>query len=113
MNIATIYNINSNEPIGIIGIDKKTNDTGYITNDEELEQVINIILNNDKLELPVYELINKNEILRYDIIDYKHSHYLVAFNYYLPYPYRILNVSYIDNDLELAIQENFNKLGGI
>lgn len=111
MNLAIICNINSKEPLGIIGVDKLSKSVGYMTNNEELETVIEIILNNNKLELPIKEIIDNNEILRYEMIDYNHSYYLIAFNYHLPYPYRILNLSYIDNDLELAIQENFNKLG--
>lgn len=113
MNIATIYNININAPVGIIGIDKDSNNIGYATNDEELEQIIEIILNNHELKLPIKENINNSEILRYDNIKYTYSYYLVALNYYLPYPYRILNVSYADNDLELALQENFNYIGDI
>lgn len=112
MNLAIIVNITSKIPIGAIGVDKDKKTVGYMTNNKELEDIIEIILDNKELELPVKETIYGNDILRYDKIDCNHSFYLIAFNYHLPYPYKILGVTYADGDLETLIQESFEYIEG-
>lgn len=113
MNLAIICNVISKKPIGVIGVDKDTKTVGYITNNEELESVIEIILNNNTLELPVKETIKDNTILRYDNINCEHMYYLIAFNYHLPYPYKMLGVTYVEGNLEDVLQESFEYMEGI
>jgi len=107
MNLAIICDINSKIPLGVIGVDKDKKIVGYMTNNTDLENIIEIILDNKELELPIKETINDNLILRYDKIDYGHSFYLIAFNYHLPYPYKMLGVTYAEGELETLIQESF------
>lgn len=113
MNLGIICDIISNKPTGVIGVDKETGTIGYITENKDLENVIEIILDSGKLDLPIREEINNNEILRHEKQTPKDSYYLIAFNYHLPYPWKILGIRYVEGDIEQVIQESYNYLEGI
>jgi len=113
MNLAIICNVTSKEPLGVIGVDKDKKLVGYMTNDNDLENILEIILDNNTIELPVKETIDNSEILRYEQLDCTNSYYLIALNYHLPYPYKMLGVTYAEGELETLIQESFEHMEGV
>lgn len=113
MNLGVICDVTSNTPTGVIGVDKETGTIGYIVKDKSLEDIIEVILNNSKLDLPIKEDINGNELFRHEKLTPKDPYYLIAFNYHLPFPWRILGIRYAEGDIEKAIQESFDYMEGI
>lgn len=108
MNIALICNVLTKEPIAVIGVNKKTGDIGYIAKNLELENVLETLIGYDSLEFKIKENINDNILIRIENIDSKNSSYLSALNDYLPYPWKILSVSYSDKELEESIKEVYD-----
>jgi hypothetical protein len=113
MNLGVICNLVSNKPVGVIGVDKDKGAVGYITEIKELENVIETILDVGKLSLQVEEEVDGSKIMRVDEIGVKNSHYLVAFNYHLPFPWRILGLRYVEGDLEQILKESYDYMEGV
>lgn len=107
MNLGIICELTSNKSIGVIAIEKETGTIGYATNDNDLDKVIEILLDNDELDLMIEEQLGQNTIIRKEKVNPKDDYYLLAFNYHLPYPWRILGVRYIEGDIEEIIKESF------
>lgn len=105
MNLGIICNIVSNKPIGTIAVDNETGTVAYITGNEDLNQAIDIILDSDELDLMVPEEINSKRIMRIEKMTTRSPQYLVAFNYYLPYPWRVLALKYEQGDIEDIVRE--------
>lgn len=112
MNLGVICDLAVNKSVGIICVDSETGTIGYTVEQIELENVIEIILDND-LELIIKEQINGKEILRKEKVNCKDKNYLTAFNYYLPYPWRILGVRYIEGNIDDVLKDGFQYMEGI
>jgi hypothetical protein len=110
MNIGIICDVNTNTPVGIIGVDKETGDIGYITKEAELDECIEIILDTNQLDLPIREDVDNNEILRVEKIEPTDDYYLIAFNYHLPEPWRVLGVRYDEGDFEELLNATFEMI---
>lgn len=108
MNVGIICNIISNKPIAIIGVNKEDGAVGYISTNNELENIIEAILDEKELEIPVTEKIDEHEIIRLEKITSKDSNYLMAFNYHLPAPWKMLGITYSDGDLEETLNEIYS-----
>jgi hypothetical protein len=113
MNLGIVCDISNKKPIGVIAIDNKNGDIGYIVNNNELEDDIEVILNHKELTVPVQEVINSNYIIRQQTYTIKDNNYLTAFNYYLPQPWRILGLKDVDGDMEQILNESYNHMEGI
>ena len=93
MHIGYIYNIITNDFIGLVASD--STGIAYITNDNVLNSILDIILNKDKLSI-IRSTDNgfiKQEISIYD------NEYIHALSYYLPDNFNISKLIYIDKDL--------------
>lgn len=110
MNIGIICNINTNTPIGVIGVDKSTGDIGYITKEVELDKSIEVILDAIELDLPIKEDIKNTEIIRMEKLSPMDDYYLIALNYHLPEPWRILGIRYEEGDFEVLLNEAFEMI---
>lgn len=113
MNIGIICDVSSNIPKGFIAIDQDNGQLGYVTNDDILDEIIEIILDSDQLSLPIEEQINDKIILREEQIDKNDNHYLISFNYILPHPWRILGTRYENGKIEDVLNECQNYLDEI
>ena len=67
----------------------------YITNDNALNSILDIILNKDKLPITT---LNNNEFVKEEIGLYDNG-YIQALSYYLPDKFDIKKLKYIDKDL--------------
>ena len=112
MNVGMICDISKNQPIGVIAVDKTNGSIGYIVDDHDLENTIEIILDNKTLDLTLKEDIDGQEILRNEQVDTKNPYYLMAFNYHLPYPWKILGMNYEDGELEPVLQQYYDLMEG-
>lgn len=96
MYLAIICDSNVNKPIGVVGISK--DQIGFLTNNDDLNNVLEYIVNKDDIFLSHYEIVNNNKILCLDKINIDHENYLIGINYILPYPWRIMGLTNVDND---------------
>lgn len=96
MYLAIICDSTENQPLGVIGINK--NQIGFLTHDEDLNKVLEYIINQDDIFLSHYEIVNNNKILCLDKINISNENYLIGINYILPYPWRIMGLTNMDDD---------------
>lgn len=93
MNVGYIYDMTTDAFIGLIA--STSDGIAYITNDNTLNSILDIILNKDKLPLvssTEHRFINR-DIGVYD------NEYIHALSYYLPDKFNIGKLKYIDKDL--------------
>ena len=93
MNVGYIYDITTDNFVGLIASD--SNGIAYITNDNVLNSILDIILNKDKLPITT---VNNNEFVKEEIGLYDNG-YIHALSYYLPDKFDIKKLKYIDKDL--------------
>ena len=103
-NLAIICDITDKSPVGVICSCPISGDIAFSTEDKMLEEVLDIILDNNVF-LHVDEKINGNIMISEDIIQPADSYYLMAINYSLPYPWRILGVTSSEGDVEKIVTE--------
>ena len=112
MNIAIICNVSTQKPIGVIGIDKENGNVAFISKNKDLEDILERISSKESLELMIEEKLNDSCLLRVENVDFKSSNYLVALDNHLPYPWKILGVTYVEQDLEQSVEEIYNYMEG-
>lgn len=93
MNVGYIYDINTSDFIGLVA--SNSEGVAYITNDNALNSILDIILNKDKLPITT---VNNNEFVKEEIGLYDNG-YIHALSYYLPDKFDIKKLKYIDKDL--------------
>lgn len=108
-NLAIICDIRSNSPVGAICSCPLTGDIAFTTSDKMLEEVLEILLDN-KVFLHSDEKINNYVMINEDEIEAADSYYLMALNYSLPYPWRMLGITSTTGDVEQIIEETETKL---
>ncbi|MDF2534315.1 MAG: hypothetical protein K0R18_472 [Bacillales bacterium] len=113
-NLAIICDIRENKPVGVICSCHGTGDVAYSTEDNLLMETLNIILDHKMFLLNEEKVDNKN-MIHEETIDVFDSYYLMALNYALPFPWRILGVTPVNGDVEEIANEAYNKLkqGGV
>jgi hypothetical protein len=110
MNIGIICNINDNKPIGVIGIEDSGGEVDFITQSEKLNSAISIILEQDKIKMPIKEGLEQNEIIRNKYVTSNTPHYLSGINYNLPRPWRILGVRYLKGTLQDQLKKMYDEI---
>lgn len=108
MNLGIICDIVSNTPVGTIAVDQLTGTAAYLTSNEVLDKTIDVILANDELPLMIPEEIDGRRIVRSQKLDTYSPQYLVAFNYQLPYPWRIMALKYEEGDIEDIVKKCYD-----
>lgn len=113
-NLAIICDIRDNTPVGVICSCPHTGDIAYSTEENLLMETIDIILDN-KLFLLNEEKVNNHSMIHEEGIRTFDSYYLMAIDYSLPFPWRILGVTSVNGDPEEIVEEAFAKLkqGGV
>ena len=104
MNVGYIYDITTDNFVGLIASD--SNGIAYITNDNVLNSIFDIILNKDKLSI-VSNTDNGFINRKIGIYD---NEYIHALSYYLPDKFNIKKLKYIDKELselnDIYMEEN-------
>ena len=88
VQVAIICEVSSNQPIGIIGKDK--HNIGFISDSNELNEILDYIIDKNVIELPYNENLNGNNLLRVQDFDIHSKQYFIALNYILPEKWKIL-----------------------
>lgn len=103
MNLGYIKNLSSNKIQGIIGHDFLTGNLAYYSYDNELLDCIDIILNRNLFFL-INEIKGDNIFIKKEEVTLFDKNYLLAVNYSLPSPWRIVKIENINGDLEEIVQ---------
>lgn len=113
-NLAVICDVRENKPVGVICSCPHTGDIAYSSEESLLIETLDIILDN-KLFLLNEEKISNRSMIREEDIDNFDSYVLMAINYSLPFPWRMLGVTSVNGDPEQIVEEAFAKLkqGGV
>lgn len=113
-NLAIICDLRSKSPVGVICACPITGDIAFLTEDPMLEEVLDILLDN-KVFLHADEKVNSYDMITEEEIKSKDSYYLMALNYALPFPWRMLGVTPTVGDIEQIVEEASNTLrkGGV
>lgn len=113
-NLAIICDIRDNSPVGAICACPTTGDIAFSSSDKMLEEVLDIILDN-KAFLHTDEKVNYHQMINEDEIKKADSFYLLAVNYSLPFPWRMLGVTSTIGDVEEIVQNAILNLkkGGV
>lgn len=113
-NLAIICDVTNNQPAGVICSCPITGDIAFATEDKVLEEVLDIILDN-KTFLHADENINNHVMISEDEIQPDDSYYLMAINYSLPLPWRMLGVTSTEGDVEEIVGNAIKTLkeGGV
>ena len=113
-NIAIICDITNKKPVGVICVTPISGEVSYTTENKELSEVLEIILDN-KVFLLVDEDISDARMIREEEVSYDDSYYLMGLNYSLPLPWRILGVTTSKGKVEQLSEEVFQRIkeGGV
>lgn len=109
INVAIICDIRSNTPIGVICANPLNGDIAYSTKDSVLSESLEILLDHKQFLL-ADESIGESTMVREETISNSDSYYLIALNYSLPFPWRILGVTTTVGDVEVVVNDVFMKL---
>ena len=105
MNLAIIYNIQINKPECVIAHDYTNGDIGYSTYNTELSNILNIIFNNNLNSTKTI-----NNIIYFNSCNLNNSFYLNCLNDYLPYPYKIIWIKKMNEDINKLLEEAYDLL---
>ena len=110
MQVAIICEVSSNQPVGIIGKDK--HNIGFISDSNELNEILDYIIDKNVIELPYNENVNGNNLLRIQDFDIHSKQYFIALNYILPEKWKILGLTNYDEEsiFEDDLQNIYNVL---
>lgn len=108
-NLAVICDIRDNTPVGIICSCPYSGDIAFSTEDDMLDETLEVLLDN-KVFLHSDEKVNNHVMISEDEIVAADSYYLMAINYSLPFPWRMLGVTKAKGDVEQIIEESKNIL---
>ncbi|MNV43633.1 hypothetical protein D3C71_1353500 [compost metagenome] len=103
-NLAVICDITDNSPVGFICSNPLSGDIAYSTQNKTLSSVLEVLLDN-KLFLLKNEKINDIDMIVEDEIAQTDSYCLIALNYSLPFPWRILGVKEVVGDVEEIVDQ--------
>lgn len=106
-NLGVIYDLRNDHPVGVICSNPNNGDIAYSTDDKTLDEVLEILLDN-RLSLVIEEDVDGKKMIREESVAKTDSYYLMALNYALPFPWRILKVRKIDGDVEEIVNEAFH-----
>ena len=107
MNLAVIYNIQINKPECVIAHDYNSGDIGYSTYNEKLSNILNIIFANK-----VNSIKTVDNITYCNECNLNNSFYLNCINDYLPYPYKIIWIKKINENINKLLEEAYDLLDG-
>ncbi len=114
MNIGIICDIKENIPVAFLAIDYDENLLGYVSNNNELRLILETILDQDQLAIKVKESIDGKTIIRSEVVNKRDPYYLVAINYILPSPWKILGIRYEENsNIKKVLKQCDNYLEGL
>lgn len=109
MNLATIFDLNNNKPVGVIATDYSTGDIAYFALPKDLITCLDIITDN-----PIFfsysEKIGESTVIKKEEVTPFDSYYLLAINYNLPSPWEIKEVEVVHGDVEDVIEIEASKL---
>lgn len=108
-NLAVICDITDNSPVGVICCNPKTGDIAYSTQIKILSEVLEILLDN-KVFLLKDEAINNNSMIVEETVSQADSYFLIALNYSLPFPWKILGVTEATGDVEEIVDQAYKTL---
>ena len=113
-NLAIICDIRNNNPVGAICACPLTGDIAYSTSNNMLNEVLEIIFDH-KMFLLTDEIVDNHDMIVENEIAFEDSYYLVALNYALPFPWRILGVTSVEGNVEEIVKEAYTQIskGGI
>lgn len=109
INVAIICDIRDNTPTGVICADPLSGDIAYSTMDSVLSESIEILLDHKQFLL-TDENIGRGKMIREETIRNTDSYYLIALNYSLPFPWRVLGVTATSGDVETVANDVFMRL---
>lgn len=105
MIICIIENINNHNFEGVIGYTK--DDIGYLSNNNELNNYLDIITDYDYLTLDIEEHLNDKMIILNKKVSLKDDLYLYGLMEYLPLPYRIKKYKEVSGSLIENLKNSF------
>lgn len=109
VNVAIICDIRDNTPVGVICSNPSSGDIAYSTENSLLSESLEVLL--DHKQFLLYdENIGNSTMIREETISPTDSYYLIALNYSLPFPWRILGVTTSNGDVEDIASDVFTKL---
>lgn len=110
MKIGIIFNIKEDEYLGLIGVNK-IGDIAYISENNDLNYVLEILTNKEYLELTIQEKKDNVLLNRTIKIHPESKSYFSAINDMLPNQFKILFIKEIDSDLEQLV-DLYKTIGG-
>ena len=111
MNLAIVGNLYTKQIDAIIGLDEKGN-LGYISRDNELDLILDMLTNNNYMDIKDFENINNNHTVINKSYKKDNAKYLLAINDMLVSPWKILAVRGLKSDLNSALEESYDLLEG-
>lgn len=113
MNIALVGNILTKQIDAIVGLDSDGN-FGYISINSLLDEILDIIVGFDSIEIEDIEYVDNKEIIINKPYYTNNFKYLLALNYKLCHPWKIVTIKGLDTnqDLAAALKESYNLLEG-
>ncbi|AEO93287.1 gp16 [Bacillus phage G] len=101
-NLAIICDIRNRTPIGVICSCPVTGDLAFSTENKMLEETLEIILSS-KSFLYSKEKVNEQSMINREEINPNDHYYLMAIDFSLPFPWRILGITSVEGDIEQIV----------
>lgn len=101
-NLAIICDIRNRTPIGVICSCPVTGDLAFSTENKMLEETLEIILSG-KSFLYSKEKVNEQSMINREEINPNDHYYLMAIDFSLPFPWRILGITSVEGDIEQIV----------
>ncbi len=110
MQIAVICELLTNKPVGIVG--KDNDNIGFISNSNELNEILDYIIDKNDIELTYNENLNNNNLLRVERFNINSENYFIGLNYILPDKWKILGLTKCEEDMPFndSLKNIFNVL---